>query len=254
MESNSPGRETDDQKAHRLQREAESEILVECSNRVTGITRIIESYVNGADSNPYKWKGEVTAEYVNQFGGIDRTNIPFAFSTDSDSEGIAYVYCHYDWQKALGISDRKLKVPIESAFGLKLGDSLSSDCQVISEEMNDHDGYIMVKLVPPQPNQSFIDYRVELNPTNRLISFISADGAGITDDSSLDKIGPLVEALRQHYGSENSTREGNDNREYNWQQDGRYLELSFVGETPFFSCWDSFLYQPIKPTVDTHGL
>jgi hypothetical protein len=253
-EFNSPKPESEWQQKHRLQSEAASGVLAECSNHVVGITRVIDSFVDDLDSDPHKWKGDVTVEFINQIGGVDRTNIPFIFSTDTGFDGVLHVYCHYDWQKASGIyPTQKLKAQIDGAFGIKLGAPLQSDCKILSSELNKHDGYIVVKIIPPQPNAAFDDYQVELDPRNQLVSFISAYGK-VTDEINSDTTDGLLKAIRDHYGNETSYRSDGDFRLYDWNQDNRYLGLTIVSGTPSFSCYDCQLYQPIKTTVDKTGL
>ena len=77
----------------RLQAEAELEMLKEATNAVIGLTRIIHSSVVNADDNPYKWNGDVTAEFVNRVGGIERTNVFFKFGTDTGSNGVVHLWC-----------------------------------------------------------------------------------------------------------------------------------------------------------------
>ncbi|HZR15716.1 MAG TPA: hypothetical protein VFE51_00190 [Verrucomicrobiae bacterium] len=87
-----PRPETERQQKTRLQSEAESEMLKECTNAVVGLTRIIRTSVADADDN-YRWTGEVTAEYVNRVGGIERTNVLFKFGTDTGMDGLVHLRC-----------------------------------------------------------------------------------------------------------------------------------------------------------------
>jgi len=77
----------------RLQAEAELEMLKEATNAVIGLTRIIHSSVVNADDTPYKWNGDVTAEFVTRVGGIERTNVFFKFGTDTGSNGVVHLWC-----------------------------------------------------------------------------------------------------------------------------------------------------------------
>lgn len=88
--------ETELQQKSRLQSEAEGEMLKECTNVVVGLTRIIRSSVWDADDNPYKWAGDITAEYVNRVGGVERTNIFFKFGTDTATNGLVHLRCSFE--------------------------------------------------------------------------------------------------------------------------------------------------------------
>jgi hypothetical protein len=91
-----PKPETELQQKIRLQTEADGEMLKECTNVIVGLTRIIRSSVANADDNPYKWAGDVTAEYVNRVGGIERTNICFKFGTDTGLDGLVHLRCSFE--------------------------------------------------------------------------------------------------------------------------------------------------------------
>lgn len=88
-----PKPETEREQKVRLQSEAEGEMLKECTNAVIGLTRIIKQSIINADDNPYKWTGEVTSEYINHVGGIERTNVSFKFGTDTGSDGRVHLRC-----------------------------------------------------------------------------------------------------------------------------------------------------------------
>lgn len=88
-----PRPETELQMKNRLQSEAETEMLKESTNVIVGLTRIIHSSVVTAADNPYKWAGDVTAEYVNRVGGIERTNVLFKFGTDTGMDGLVHLRC-----------------------------------------------------------------------------------------------------------------------------------------------------------------
>jgi hypothetical protein len=77
----------------RLQAEAEVEMLKETTNVIVGLTRIIHSSVLNAGDNPYRWSGDVIAEYVNRVGGIERTNVFFKFGTDTGADGLVHLWC-----------------------------------------------------------------------------------------------------------------------------------------------------------------
>jgi hypothetical protein len=90
-----PRPESDWQLKTRLQGEAETEMLKETTNVIVGLNRIIRSSINNnnADDNPYRWSGEVTAEFVNKVGGIERTNVYFKFGTDTATNGLVHLWC-----------------------------------------------------------------------------------------------------------------------------------------------------------------
>jgi hypothetical protein len=88
-----PKPETELQQKARLQSEAEGEMLKECTNVVVGLTRIIRTSAVTAEDNPYKWSGDVVAEFINHVGGIDRTNIFFKFGTDTGHDGLVHLRC-----------------------------------------------------------------------------------------------------------------------------------------------------------------
>lgn len=78
----------DETYAHKLDRwrsTAELLMLKQSSNDVPGFSRLIDSHVDTSGDNLKSWSGEVTADFVNHIGGIDRTNIHYAFnSLDGD--------------------------------------------------------------------------------------------------------------------------------------------------------------------------
>lgn len=94
--SQMPKPESEAQQKSRLQSEADGEMLKECTNVVVGLSRIIRSSVWNADDNPYKWAGDVTAEYVNHVGGIERTNVFFKFGTDTGADGLVHLRCSFE--------------------------------------------------------------------------------------------------------------------------------------------------------------
>jgi hypothetical protein len=91
-----PKPETESQQKTRLQAEAEGEMLKECTNVVVGLSRIIRTLVVKADDNPYRWAGDVTTEYVNRVGGIERTNVFFKFGTDTGPDGQVHLRCSFE--------------------------------------------------------------------------------------------------------------------------------------------------------------
>jgi hypothetical protein len=91
-----PKPESEWQQKTRLQTEAEGEMLKECTNVLVGLTRLIRTAVIDTDDNPYKWSGDVVAEYVNRVGGVERTNIFFKFGTDTGADGLVHLRCTSD--------------------------------------------------------------------------------------------------------------------------------------------------------------
>ncbi len=61
----------------------ESIMLKECTNSLVGFSRVTEAYVDDLSANLKDWQGHVTADYVNHFGGIDRTNLWYRFRSDA---------------------------------------------------------------------------------------------------------------------------------------------------------------------------
>ena len=92
--------ETGPQHLHRLQAEAQSLLLVQSTNAIIGLNRIINQDVSLRDPDPNQWSAQVTAEFVNRVGGIERTNVPFAFSSyHSPVDGLEHVTCLVDLAK-----------------------------------------------------------------------------------------------------------------------------------------------------------
>ncbi len=101
-----PQPETEWQQRLRFQSEADNEMLKECTNVLVGLTRVIHSSVLDAEDNPQLWTGIVTAEFINRFGGIERTNVPFRFSTDSGPDGLMHVHSIYDSGRPVRVERR----------------------------------------------------------------------------------------------------------------------------------------------------
>jgi hypothetical protein len=60
--------------------EAKAQASLECSNVVTGLSRIVRMDISDSDGDANKWTGVAVAEYVNKFGGLERTNVHLRFS------------------------------------------------------------------------------------------------------------------------------------------------------------------------------
>jgi hypothetical protein len=67
------------QKLARYRAGAEQAVRVACTNQVTGLRQLIRMDVSTYDQNVKRWTATATVEYVNNLGGIDRTNLEFEF-------------------------------------------------------------------------------------------------------------------------------------------------------------------------------
>jgi hypothetical protein len=75
-------------------KQAEKNMIAECTNVVTGCSRIIEARLWATEDDPNKWTGDATVEFMNRVGGADRTNVPFRFLLTGDT-----IACLLDNQK-----------------------------------------------------------------------------------------------------------------------------------------------------------
>ena len=96
----------------RYNREANEEMLKYCTNNIIGLNHFISINLRHfiTDSNneilksdiddPHNWEGRIVVEYVNQMGGIDRTNLVFRFTLDTNEFRIPKncVALDYHWQ------------------------------------------------------------------------------------------------------------------------------------------------------------
>jgi predicted small lipoprotein YifL len=80
--------ETPEQKNVRWRSEAKTSMLEEATNRVSGIRNVIYADVENWDQAAVHWRGRVTLDYVNHWGGIDRTNLYFLFGFSSEAFAI----------------------------------------------------------------------------------------------------------------------------------------------------------------------
>jgi hypothetical protein len=65
----------------RFKQEARQAMMEECTNEVIGLNKIIKVDFMNFPSDIHDWRGEVTAEFVNdQDGGVERTNLSFRFA------------------------------------------------------------------------------------------------------------------------------------------------------------------------------
>jgi hypothetical protein len=69
------------QKIDRWRSSAELLMLKQSSNDVVGFSRLVDSHIDTLADNVRSWSGEVTVDYVNHLGGIDRTNVRYAFDS-----------------------------------------------------------------------------------------------------------------------------------------------------------------------------
>ncbi len=76
--------ETPNQRGDRLRSAAIGVLHAEITNSVVGYSRTIRSSIWDEGNNPYLWAAEATVEFVNQVGGIERTDIYLAFSQYDD--------------------------------------------------------------------------------------------------------------------------------------------------------------------------
>jgi hypothetical protein len=147
---------------------------------------------------------------------------------------------------------QEIQTPIEGLFGIKLGEPLPPACAI--EYDLGHGNYTVV---PPQTNAAFNRYGVTINPTNRLVCEIRADGKENEPATAYD----VLTALRQKYGNESS--KGNTPREIYtkypyqvvWRHGDRSLCLSSAFKPYFYlSCTDATnMFYPVKPSADTNG-
>jgi hypothetical protein len=66
-------------KLARYRASAESAARAECTNEVTGLRNIINLDVETSDANFRNWSATATVEFINQIGGVDRTNLVLQF-------------------------------------------------------------------------------------------------------------------------------------------------------------------------------
>jgi len=93
----------------RYNREANKEMLEYCTNKIVGLNHFISvgllhfitdsnnNILEGDINDPHNWEGKVVAEYVNHQGGIDRTNLTFRFTLDTNEMRIPKVFVSLDY-------------------------------------------------------------------------------------------------------------------------------------------------------------
>jgi hypothetical protein len=95
--TNSPKKETPLAMHKRFQTEARAMFLRQCTNSIAGMNRVSRKALRISDDNPNKWTAEVSAEYVNRFGGIERKDLPFVFWVySSPVDNLPHVLCRVD--------------------------------------------------------------------------------------------------------------------------------------------------------------
>jgi hypothetical protein len=91
------GGESREGRLKRFHHEAGTSLQAACSNDVVGFSRTIRSSVRDDGDNPALWTADVTLEFVNKVGGIERTNLPFYFRQNGmSSDNVAHVDCFLD--------------------------------------------------------------------------------------------------------------------------------------------------------------
>jgi ribosomal protein S27E len=109
-----PDSETKMQHWQRLDREAHQAIQDDTTNEITGYTRTISLYIDEPDENIAKWRAELVAEFVNSSGGVERTNLPFVFRTDTDGNGMDQVSCSPDFAELARRDEQKYEAELKA--------------------------------------------------------------------------------------------------------------------------------------------
>ena len=103
----------------RWQFEARSAVTNACPKAIIGFSRVIELRLDSSVDNPSKWKAQVEVDFINQVGGIQRTNYPFIFTLSSpDSDSRLHVGCYAD---SLELSRRAAADHAETLRRIKAG-------------------------------------------------------------------------------------------------------------------------------------
>jgi len=74
-------RESTAQRIDRFRTDASGLVAKECTNEVPGIKNIVHMEIFDSDDNYTKWTADVTLDFYNHIGGVDRTNLSFGFSS-----------------------------------------------------------------------------------------------------------------------------------------------------------------------------
>lgn len=59
--------------------EARAQAMLECSNAVVGLTKVVRLELRDSAGDPNQWTGVAVAEFVNRVGGVERTNVPLRY-------------------------------------------------------------------------------------------------------------------------------------------------------------------------------
>jgi len=73
--------ESASQRINRWRSGADGAILKECTNAVIGFRRVLDAraWDTYSSTDVNKWTGEAKVEFINKVGGVEVTNLPFAF-------------------------------------------------------------------------------------------------------------------------------------------------------------------------------
>jgi hypothetical protein len=91
----------------RFEKEAEENQRIECTNKIIGFRRILESTTRTRGDDVSKWTGRARVEVINQSGGIEVTNVEFKFQQFSGHaswylDEAAIARSNFDaWQKSI---------------------------------------------------------------------------------------------------------------------------------------------------------
>ena len=81
----------------RFQSEADAVLAQQCSIAIIGLRDIIKRDVRFVDADPSRWTANVTADFVNRVGGVERITLPFRFWTyHSPVDDRDHVLCDVD--------------------------------------------------------------------------------------------------------------------------------------------------------------
>lgn len=89
-----PADESAAQERRRLAVEAEGDFHTALTNDIVGLHRVIRAQTSLYDQDIKAWRAEATVEYVNVVGGIQRTNVHYAFGKSTHYDGRSYSYCY----------------------------------------------------------------------------------------------------------------------------------------------------------------
>jgi DNA-directed RNA polymerase subunit RPC12/RpoP len=141
--------------------------------------------------------------------------------------------------------------PIEGLFGIKIGEPLPTNCQILYADTSQPDrlGYLSLSVIPPQTNSAFETYMVSLTPTNRLVSSIFAVNY---DPINTTTAHDVLEAIRSRYGKE--SQRDKDSSFWSWWDGHCQLTLDKTTSGYSLSCDDADISEPTSIPADTNGL